>query len=182
MLLTPNAPRKRRAPQTTHQALYNSHVRFTRLLDGMPVISTLPPVALLAECSKIQFHRGTFVGEGYDVVDVKDGPRIDCRRPTAENAPELVPRKHTESQFQRNGSIPFNWKLHRWPGRRFNGRRLEVDVPADERCAGIHPSAKPLLVRWCRSTPRPMPPTQASRVDARARSRPLRVPRGVEHW
>jgi len=117
------------------------------VLDGMLAISTLPPVTFLTECSKIRLQGRTVVGERHDMVDVKDRPRIDSRRATAENAPELVPRKHTESQFQRNGSIPFGWRLHRWPGPGFDcGGRLVADAPADERSAGVHPSAESLLV------------------------------------
>lgn len=124
-----------------------------RLLDGMPGFSTLPPVALIAKCSKIGLHGRTVIGKRHYVVDVKDRSRVDRRRPTAENAPKLVPREHAEAQFQRNGSVLLSRELHRLTGRRINGRQRDVVVSANQRGAGIDPSSKALLVgriRVCR--------------------------------
>ena len=69
-------------------------VLFFKKLDGMAALSTLPPVALLAKSSKIRFHSRTLVGEGHDVVDVKNRAQVACWCPTAKNAAKFVPRKH----------------------------------------------------------------------------------------
>ena len=119
----------------------------------MPGLSTLPPVALLAKCPKIGLHSQTVVGKRYYVVDVKHRSKVDRWRPTAENTPKLVPRKHTEAQFQRNGSVLLSRELHRLPGRRINDRQRDVIISANQQGAGIDPSTKPLLIgriRVCR--------------------------------
>ena len=78
-------------------------------------------------------------------MNPKSYPNTTLPTPNSEE-PKLVPRKHTKTQFQGNGSVLLRRGFYRWPGRRVNGSQLEVDVPADQGSARIHPSSEALLV------------------------------------
>ena len=72
---------------------------FTAGLGRMLAISTLPPVAALAEGPEIRLRGWAVVREWQDVVDVKDRPWVDCWRSAAQNATELVAGENSEPQL-----------------------------------------------------------------------------------